>query len=54
MIGQQDFRLAGLTFLAMQPPVAGAEAASVAWELGCAARGIYISEQRGANLVERI
>jgi hypothetical protein len=40
----------GLTFLAMLPPAAGAEAASIAWELGWAARGIYISEQRGANL----
>jgi hypothetical protein len=40
----------GLTFLAMLPPAAGAEAASVAWQLGWAARGIYISEQRGANL----
>jgi hypothetical protein len=40
----------GLTFLAMLPPAAGAEAASAAWELGWAARGFYISEQRGANL----
>jgi hypothetical protein len=40
----------GLPFLAMLPPAAGAEAASAAWELGWAARGIYISEQRGANL----
>jgi hypothetical protein len=36
--------------LAIFPPAAGAEAASAAWELGWAARGIYISEQRGANL----
>lgn len=41
---------ATLPFLAMLPPAAGAEAASIAWELGWAARGIYISEQRGANL----
>jgi hypothetical protein len=41
---------ATLPFLAMLPPAAGAEAASAAWELGWAARGIYISEQRGANL----
>jgi hypothetical protein len=40
----------GLTALAALPPAAGAEAASAAWELGWAARGIYISEQRGANL----
>jgi len=40
----------GLTVLAALPPAAGAEAASAAWELGWAARGIYISEQRGANL----
>jgi hypothetical protein len=40
----------GLTVLAALPLAAGAEAASVAWELGWAARGIYISEQRGANL----
>ncbi len=40
----------GLTFLAMLPPAAGAEAAAAAWQLGWAARGIYISEQRGANL----
>jgi hypothetical protein len=40
----------GLTVLAALPPAAGAEAASIAWELGWAARGIYISEQRGANL----
>jgi hypothetical protein len=39
-----------LPFLAMLPPTAGAEAASAAWELGWAARGFYISEQRGANL----
>jgi hypothetical protein len=39
-----------LPFLAMLPPAAGAEAASAAWELGWAARGLYISEQRGANL----
>lgn len=39
-----------LPFLAMLPPAAGAEAASAAWELGWAARGFYISEQRGANL----
>jgi hypothetical protein len=36
--------------LAIFPPAAGAEAASATWELGWAARGIYISEQRGANL----
>jgi hypothetical protein len=41
---------ATLPFLAMLPPAAGAEAASAAWELGWAARGLYISEQRGANL----
>jgi hypothetical protein len=41
---------ATLPFLAMLPPAAGAEAASAAWQLGWAARGIYISEQRGANL----
>jgi hypothetical protein len=40
----------GLTVLAALPPAAGAEAASIAWELGWAARGICISEQRGANL----
>jgi hypothetical protein len=40
----------GLPLLAILPPVAGAEAASAAWQLGWAARGIYISEQRGANL----
>jgi hypothetical protein len=41
---------ATLPFLAMLPPAAGAEAASAVWELGWAARGLYISEQRGANL----
>lgn len=39
-----------LLLLSLVPPAEIAEAPSVAWELGWAARGFYISEQRGANL----
>jgi hypothetical protein len=41
---------AGLLLLSMIPSAAATETASVAWELGWAARGIYFSEQLGANL----
>jgi hypothetical protein len=39
-----------LLLLSLVPPLDIAEAPSFAWELGWAARGFYISEQRGANL----
>jgi hypothetical protein len=41
---------AGLLLLGMIPPAAAAETASAAWQLGWAARGLYFSEQLGANL----
>jgi hypothetical protein len=44
---------ASLLLLGIFPPAAGAETASAAWELGWAARGIYFSEQLGANLPVR-
>jgi hypothetical protein len=41
---------AGLLLPAIFPPAAAADAASVVWELGWAARGMTISERFGANL----
>jgi len=41
---------AGLLLLGMIPPGAAVETASAAWELGWAARGLYFSEQLGADL----
>ena len=41
---------AGLLLLGMIPPAAAVETASAAWELGWAARGLYFSEQLGADL----
>ena len=41
---------AGLLRLGMIPPAAAVETASAAWELGWAARGLYFSEQLGADL----
>ena len=41
---------AGLLLLGMIPPVAAVETASAAWEPGWAARGLYFSEQLGADL----
>ena len=41
---------ASLLLLSIFPPAAGAETATAAWELGWAARGLYFSEQLGANL----
>ncbi len=40
----------GLLLLGMVPPAAAVETASAAWELGWAARGLYFSDQLGANL----
>jgi len=41
---------ASLLLLGMVPPAAGVDAAAAVWRLGWAARGIYFSEQLGANL----
>jgi hypothetical protein len=41
---------AGLLLLGMIPPGAAVETVSAAWELGWAARGLYFSEQLGADL----
>ena len=40
----------GLLLLGIIPPGAAVETASAAWELGWAARGLYFSEQLGADL----
>jgi hypothetical protein len=41
---------AGLLLLSMLPPIAAVEAPAAVWELGWAARGIYLSDRFGANL----